>query len=138
MARTLPPSSMNILLDTCTLLHALENPDKLPLSTKEILLKEDCQLFASSIMAFEIGILITKKQITLQIKPEEWLKRAFSIYKIKEIPINSSIALKSTQLSHIHKDPADRILIATAIENKLKILTPDKHIHAYKEVKTIW
>jgi PIN domain nuclease of toxin-antitoxin system len=42
------------------------------------------------------------------------------------------------QLDNHHKDPFDRVLIAQAMSNGLKLLTEDASIKLYAGVQTIW
>jgi PIN domain nuclease of toxin-antitoxin system len=44
----------------------------------------------------------------------------------------------AADLPLIHRDPFDRILIATAIRDRLSLLTPDRQIAAYPGVTTVW
>lgn len=127
---------MEILLDTCTLIFALENKKRLSEKAQEILM--DSTVYLSSISAFEIGLLVRKGQITLPYAPEVWLQKAFETYNLHEIQVNNSIALRSTQLPEHHRDPTDRIIISTAIEYDFTLLTPDEKIHKYEGVKVIW
>jgi PIN domain nuclease of toxin-antitoxin system len=67
----------------------------------------------------------------------QWLALAPTSQGIIEIPVKSTLALRGIALVDLHYDPADRILIATALENDLSLLTPGKHIRAYL-VPVIW
>lgn len=127
------------LLDTCTYIWLVSDPKKLSPEVQKRIQFDHQGLLISSILGFEIGILVKKKRIILPQKTEEWLNHTQEFFGIKEIPMTSKIALLSTQLPKIHDDPVDRIIIATAIENNLTILTPDQHIKAYKKrVKVLW
>jgi PIN domain nuclease of toxin-antitoxin system len=59
------------------------------------------------------------------------LALALASHGIIEIPVNATLALSAIALPDLHNDPPDRILVATALENDLSLLTPDKHIQAY-------
>jgi len=127
-----------ILLDTCTLLWVMANDGKLSKRAKEMIENDHGPLYLSSISAFEIGILTKKKRVMLELPFSEWIKNSIEFLAIREIPITTSIATLAADLDDIHRDPADRLIIATAIENNLTILTPDANIHRYKDVKVIW
>jgi PIN domain nuclease of toxin-antitoxin system len=128
-----------ILLDTCTFLWiAKEEKEKLSKKCQEILLQNSGKIFISAISAFEIGIKCSKKNLELPYSPKEWYGLKIEKFGVQEFPITGEIALISTELPLNHQDPCDRIIIATAMEHKLTILTPDKHIQKYKKVKTLW
>lgn len=57
---------------------------------------------------------------------------------VHEIPVDVQVALASTQLPPIHRDPFDRIIIATATKHGMTILTKDRIIPTYPKVKAVW
>ena len=55
------------------------------------------------------------------------------------MPVSNSIAMKSVQLpGDLHNDPADRIIIATAVSLGAVLVTKDEKIRNYQHVKTVW
>lgn len=52
--------------------------------------------------------------------------------------INRHSYTLSDELPLLHWDSSDRLIIAMAMQNNLTLLTPDKHIHAYPNIKIIW
>lgn len=55
-----------------------------------------------------------------------------------ELPIDEAIAAASTELPDLHRDPFDRLLIATAIQHALLLATPDNTMPRYPKLKTLW
>jgi len=127
-----------ILLDTCSMLWLAAAQDQLSARARELLRQEGVLLFVSAISAFEIGIKHRKNALTLPLEPEAWYQRALDFHGLHEIPVTGSIACRSTQLPEHHKDPCDRIIVATAQIQELTVLTPDPLIHEYTEVQTDW
>ena len=127
-----------ILLDTCTLLWLASDPEKLSEEAKKMILKHADGLFVSAISAFEIGVKANMKIFALPSSPAKWFRDALEFHGISEIPISSDIAILSTQLPPLHRDPCDRILIATSKIHDLVLLTPDKLISQYPGVKVGW
>ena len=130
-----------ILLDTCTLLWVVGEQGQLSTPAKKIIEKNVGNIYVSAISAFEIGTKYNKGMLSLPLPPLDWFEQALSWHGITEIAINSRIAAQSTTLPKIHTDPADRIIIATAIENHLSLLTPDQHITTYSlqtSLKIVW
>ncbi len=127
-----------LLLDTCVLIWMSDRMSRLPLSAQEILRKSENDLFASSISAFEVGTKVRQKRLELPSQPLEWFERLLEGRGIREIPVTGRIAAASAALPLHHRDPADRILVATAIEHRLAILSPDPFLRAYRGVRVEW
>jgi PIN domain nuclease of toxin-antitoxin system len=130
-----------ILLDTCTLLWLAVNQRRLSATAKRELESNAGALFVSAISAFEIGTKLRRGALSLSTRdgmgPHEWYAEALEFHGIRELPVTGRIALESTLLPPHHRDPCDRILVATAREESLRVLTPDPLIAAY-EVETRW
>ncbi len=127
-----------ILLDTCTLLWLVTQQDSLSKNALQEINENSNALFTSAISAFEIGVKVNKKLLELPLPPQEWFSKVLYLHGLIELPIDSEIALFAAQLPPIHKDPADRLIIATAHKHHLTILTPDQHISTYPQAKTTW
>ncbi|MBN2343600.1 MAG: type II toxin-antitoxin system VapC family toxin [Deltaproteobacteria bacterium] len=126
-----------MILDTCILLWMAGNPSRLSSNAKNVLVP-DGEFYVSAISAFEIAIKHKKNKLELPMHPWEWFQEATRILKIKELPVSAKIASLSTEVNVSHADPCDRIIIATAIENNLPIVTSDHLIRNCKQVVTIW
>ena len=113
-----------ILLDTCTLLWLASEPDRLSASAVAAISSNVNALFVSSFSAFEIGIKSSKGKLKLSMPADEWFSTALRLHGLREIAISGSIAARSTLLPLLHQDPADRILVATALSHTLTIITP--------------
>lgn len=127
-----------LLLDTCALVWLVDDQAKFSAAALQAIKSNSGNVFISAISALELGIKINKNLLELPLSLSEWLQEAKQSHFLKEIAINSVIAILASELPPLHRDPADRLIIATAIQNNLAILTPDKHIHAYPNVKVIW
>ncbi|CAN5266951.1 type II toxin-antitoxin system VapC family toxin [soil metagenome] len=126
------------ILDTCTLIWLILQQEELSNKAKSSIHRHAGSLFVSSMSAFEITMHANKKVLILPSPPLEWFNEALLRHGLIEIPVDANIASSSVQLPPIHKDPIDRIIIATAARQKLNVLTPDKHMHAYSQAKCIW
>lgn len=126
------------LLDTCVLLWLAADQDSLSETVVEILRSHPSNLFISAISAFEIGVKSAKGKLELPLPVMRWFREAISHHGVEEIPVTSSIALSSTLLPPIHNDPGDRMIIATALQLKMTILTPDYNIRKYSGLDIVW
>ena len=96
-------------------------------------------ILVSSISAWELAMLVDRGRIDLSMDIERWLSVVGQIEAVRFVPMDNEIALKSVALpGEFHKDPADRIIVATARKFAAPLVTADERIRAYPHVKTIW
>ncbi len=92
----------------------------------------------SPISIWEIGMLVEKKRIEIDMDTQEWVDQALDIPGIRLSAMTPRIAIQSTRLPGVlHADPADRILIATAHEENAVLVTCDEKILKYGKDKFI-
>lgn len=130
-----------IVLDTHILIWWVNSPQKLSKKAKKAIDEEKTKngIFISSISTFEIYLLIKKGKLELTNYPDAWVERIESLPYVHFVPMDNQIAAASVNLpDFIHKDPADRIIIATALNLGAKLVTSDKKILEYSKVQTIW
>ncbi|VAW35814.1 Toxin 1, PIN domain [hydrothermal vent metagenome] len=130
-----------IVLDTHTLLWWVSGDKQLSKTAgkaiKDVLIKSE--VIISSITIWEISMLIERNRILLSMDIENWTKEVAEIKGVRFMPVDNEIGIKSTKLpGEFHKDPADRIIIATARKLAVPLVTIDEKIIAYPHVKTIW
>lgn len=126
-------------MDTCVLLWAAGGAgDKLSAKVRERLQTEPESWGVSSISAFEIGVKAGRGALRLAMPADQWFVDAVAELGANELPVTGIIAARSTLLPPLHRDPADRILVATAVEHALTLVTPDDLIRQYPEVPTLW
>ena len=127
-----------MLLDTCTLLWLASTPRELPGGVRRAITDNAGHLFISAITAFEIGIKHRRGALDLPLPPADWIARALEHHGVREVPVDWRIAERSTSLPALHRDPADRIIIATSLITGVSILTPDRQIGQYPDVSVVW
>jgi len=128
-----------ILLDTCTLLWLSTDPPRLPAPViAAIRQTPPGQRYLSAITAYEIGVKHARGRLVLPAPPRAWLEESCAERGLSILPVTRSIALLATELPWHHRDPADRMIIATAIDAGLPVLTPDPAFEAYKGVTLVW
>lgn len=123
-----------ILLDTCAAIWlANEEPiaeEALAVMRLEREAGED--IFLSPITAWEIGLLASRKRLTLLITPQRWFERLMQAPGIRLAEMSVDVLIASSFLpgSPPH-DPADRIIAATAREYGYKLMTRDRPLLDY-------
>lgn len=84
-------------------------------------------------------MMASRGRIELFGSPRQWLELALSKIGTQVIHIDPDIALDSCQLpGDFHKDPFDRIIVATARISSYTLVTADKKILEYPNVSTCW
>lgn len=125
---------MKILLDTHIWLWGLLEPDRLGPQTVSKLRDTANEIWLSPISTWEALLLHTKGKIHLSVDLVEWL--AESTVGMREAPLTHEIALVAQQL-HLHQDPADRFLAATAKVLDLTLVTADERLLGLANIKTL-
>ena len=127
-----------ILLDTATWIWRASDPERLSPRARRAIDEADGAL-VSAISVWEVAMLVAKRRIQLDRPVERWVDIALALPGIQLVPLEPAIAVRSTKLpGEFHPDPADRIIVATALENSVPILTPDERIRSYPHVQTVW
>jgi PIN domain nuclease of toxin-antitoxin system len=87
------------------------------------------QIVVSSISAWEIAMLVEREKLAFSMDVGSWLGTVAQI---------EAVRLSVDLPGEFHKDPADRMIVATARKLAVPLVTRDEKIRAYKHVKTIW
>lgn len=107
--------------------------------TIERTLKEQDEVIISSISAWEIAMLVQKGRLLMSMEVERWLDEVAAIDGVRFHPVDNEVAVKSASLpGEFHKDPADRMIVATARKLAVPLVTADEKIRNYEHVQTIW
>jgi len=126
-----------LLLDTHIALWLESGDDRLRPSARALI--DGCgrsggTVLLSAVSAWEIALLVDTGRIDLDLPVEAWIKRFFDRPGIEAVPLHCSAASRSYQLHHLeNRDPADRLLIATAIELACPLVTYDERIARFGE-----
>ena len=70
---------------------------------------------------------VDRGRIELSLSPEAWRRDLLS-YGVREMPLDGDVGIAAARLEGFHGDPADRILVATAIRNGAELVTADGQI----------
>ena len=129
-----------IVLDTHAWWWAVSEPGQLSRKARRLIDKTPSdQRTIASISIWEFAMMVTRGRINLAISPEEWLDYAIHKTGLTVLDLNPKIALESCNLpGNFHKDPADRIIAATARISRSQLVTKDQKIIDYPFVTTVW
>lgn len=89
-------------------------------------------MFVSTVTAWEMAMLVARGRISETRNAKRWYDDFRNEAQLGEQPVTADIFMASCELPYLaHKDPIDRILIATARKIDLTIITRDRVILAY-------
>lgn len=124
------------LLDTCTFIWLVQKDSRISATALNILNGYD-DVYVSQATFWEIAIKKTTGKLELEQDSFE-LEKLCTAHEIEILPLKMEYFERIRKLPLIHRDPFDRIIIATAVEEDLTLLTDDSNIIKYDGVKTLW
>lgn len=127
---------MRYLLDTCSLIWVVENSPSLSIKAKDVILSDESEVFYSPISAWEIGIKLSLNKISITGGVVETY-RVLSENGFTFLPVKWEHTHLLENMPWHHKDPFDRLLIATAIAENMTLITSDSNITKYN-LSVLW
>jgi PIN domain nuclease of toxin-antitoxin system len=122
------------LLDTCAAIWMSQNQpvDPLALSSVNDALMQGAGVFLSPITAWEVGMHVARGRMVVAGPAKVWFRRIVAQPGITVADLSADVLVASTDLPDLpHRDPADRIIIATARGYGLRVVTRDRRILDY-------
>ena len=89
----------------------------------------------SPVSCYEMAMAHRKGRIKISTTPQEWFQQALAPVGIELFPLTANIAARAVELSPVHKDPFDRLIIATALEYGAKLASVDGLFSQYSELE---
>jgi len=127
-------SSDALLLDTHVWFRYQVLPKLLRPSTADAIDEAALQnaVFVSAISVWELAMLERDGRLELYGGADRWAHEALSKPGISLLPLSPQIAIASVYLPEpMHKDPSDRILVASARVERMTLVTADKKILSF-------
>jgi len=122
-----------IALDTHVLIRLAEDSPRLgrrAVALANTALRQD-SIAVAAISFWEIAMLAEKGRLELSEPPSE-IRRKTLVQGVREIPIDGHIGIMAAQIRGFHGDPADRLIVAAAVETGATLLTGDDAILRWK------
>ena len=95
------------------------------------------ELWLSPISAWELVMLVERRRLVLDQPVESWVAEALRRVPLTEAPLTYEIAIESRQVRLAHRDPADRLIAATARVLGLTLVTADERLIDSRAVPTL-
>ena len=126
---------MRVLLDTVAFLFAIENPDRLSRRARAVLREPANQRELSVVSLAEVAMKNDAGKLNLS---REDAVEALSRLQVSMLPYAEAQVLELMTLPVHHRDPFDRMLIAQALAEDVRVMTCDKEFRKYKGLEVIW
>jgi len=123
---------MRLLLDTHIFLWVVADDRKLSKVARH-LISEAEDVFVSSASIWEASIKAGLGKLEADV---DQLVAAISASGFSELPVKAVHAARVRNLPDIHRDPFDRMLVAQAMHEPLRLLTVDGHLSGYTDLVT--
>ncbi|WP_437825283.1 type II toxin-antitoxin system VapC family toxin [Sorangium sp. So ce1153] len=128
-----------IVLDTHTWLWWIQGTaTELPPKTKALIDQEPGPVGIASVSCLEVAWLAKKGRIVLPVSIEDFFTMAIDRAGLVLLPLTPLIAARSAALPDVHRDPIDRVIIATAIEHDAELVSKDELVSRYPGVRVRW
>ena len=129
-----------LLLDTHALVQDALAPERLSRRARAAIeaAAASAELACSDISLWEIAMLVARGRIDPGTDAEEFIHVALGARRIRVLPISVEIAVLAQSDAIPHKDPADRIIAATALHHQARLATADVKLPRVKGLKTVW
>lgn len=129
-----------LLLDTHAWIWWVSGAHDLPARVRQQVQQAfaDGRLWVSSISAWEVALLVQRGRLVLQFAVRDWIARSEALRGLHFLPVDNGIAVRSAELVGLHPDPADRIIVASAVRLGATLVTKDERLRAHGGVATLW
>jgi len=129
---------MTVLLDTHALLWYASDSYKLTALAKQRIEEADW-VYVSAMSAWEIGMLVSKDRLSLRFPVNQWIELSYQLPKLRWVSVTPEIGVLATNLPGLfHGDPADRLIVASALAYGSALITADQKIHTYMHIESVW
>lgn len=128
------------VLDTHAWLWWLSEPTSLGKAARQAIDagRLDGALAVSAISVWETAMLVKKGRLKLGLSVDSLVRRCRTLPFLRFVAVDPSIAIASVELGPLHDDPADRLIVATALQLGAVLVTKDQRIRSSGIVETTW
>jgi PIN domain nuclease of toxin-antitoxin system len=116
---------LRLLIDTHTLIWAMDDPTKLSGPATTALQDSANDLLLSAATVWELAIKFGQGKLRLSLPYRQWMDKAITDLELTILPVTVEYAEQQAALPTHHKDPFDRLLIAQALVEGVSIVCAD-------------
>jgi PIN domain nuclease of toxin-antitoxin system len=99
-----------------------------------VAIESEAQVGVSPVSCFELALAYRRGRLELPAAPPKWFDLALTGSDIELLALTPAICARAVELTEVHRDPFDRIIIATALELDAKLASIDGHFANYPEL----
>lgn len=127
-----------VLLDTSALLYWTLRPEALPERARRAIADAaGDEVVVSAISLWEIGLKVQRGTLDLGVPFEAYVERVRRVDRLTLAPVDVRVWLRVLELPWEHRDPADRVIVATAEVLDVPVVTSDEAMRRYTD-RAIW
>ena len=126
-----------IVLDTHAWIWLTDDPDRLGPRARSAIRAARSKGVAA-ISCWEVAMLAARGRIELDRDPVAWMEQSLQAEDIELLPLTPAVAAASIHFESFHGDPADRLIVATALTHGAALVTKDARIAEAGILKTVW
>lgn len=131
-----------IVLDTHALVWWVSAPGRIPAKARRLIdgaVDSGDSVAVSSISIWELAMLAARGRLELTVPVDAWISSVEALPFVRFVPVDNRIAARAVALENFpHRDPADRMILSTALGLGAALVTADPRLRAYRAVKTVW
>ena len=120
-----------LFLDTCALVWLSQGSERLKKEVREAIDSAET-VFVSAISAWEMSLKAERGQLALPLDPDVWFNGCLVTHNLTLYPLSVSVLVKANKLPWEHRDPADRFIIASAMQENCPVVTADRKFSDYE------
>ena len=128
---------MRILIDTHIFLWLIDDSKRLSNKYRQIIHNLDNEIFLSVVSVWECVIKYQTGKLDFPSSPETYLPMQRREHLIKILNVDENSIAQLINLPPLHKDPFDRLIISQALQHDLVLMTEDRAVLAYSEIKVV-
>lgn len=129
---------VKLLLDTHVWMWSQEAPEELGEKTRAVLLRESSEVLVSAVSALEIARMVAIGKVILAKELREWIREGLRSLGANSLVVDHEVAAESYRIPQpFHRDPADRMLVASARLHDCVLLSADRLILDYPHVRSM-
>jgi len=127
-----------IVLDTHAWIWWVADPARLSTAARKAIEKEGVRGICA-ISVWELAVLIQRGRLVLDRDVADWVRDALAVPGVEVLPLTPEIALAAGGPAFdLHGDPADRMIAATTLAHRARLVTKDERLRAVQGLDTVW
>jgi PIN domain nuclease of toxin-antitoxin system len=127
-----------IVLDTHAWIFMVDDPKRLGRAARRVIAKAD-RIGVPAVSMWELALLVEKGRLSLDRDLLEWMRDALGQERVELLPLTPAVVATAHQLrGALDGDPGDRLIVATALVEGVKLVTKDGRITDSGIVPIVW